>query len=665
MRPTSILSCCLVFVSILLLTGCPPEGPGDGKDEPAPGPRFELPEPPVAKLGEPVELRESQDVFDVLYGSEIRDGELGEASATPLPEDARHRTEFERDKDYQPPRRPPRSKIHPLVEKWIQSRSPDEREMFVVTLRDDLVIPRFPEAEVDAPRDSEINRRALARAEEIVAEIREKRGRDAAMHKQLAAELQGELVESFWLVNAMTAELPMSAVGRLAEMEDVLYIEPDQTEDYPPQDGSSVNDVDDARALLLSDPYFNAGLAGGWIGLLDTGVRATHVQFNSPDHLAFLRDCVNGGSNCNSGGSLNTNDDCWNHGTRSAGIITGNNRSGNAFRGVTEVPLDSWKVYPSTFSGGSCTGSLNTTATLRGFQRAVAVLDRVVVAEMQGSGDDLSSISQAADNAFDAGAIVIAANGNNGPGAETVNAPANAHRVIGIGNFDITSGNQINSQSRGPTDDDRFKPDVQMPTNTETASNGCGFGADCRGIGSDTALATYGGTSGATPYGGAVAMLFRNWMRRSGSIDPGHVYARMILSGQQPYPFNNTSGAGRVVMPVNGFSWWGKARIHDGETIDIPLNVTAASANQLDGAIWWPESGGRFLFWRTDTHNDVDLSLVSPSGSVIDSSISVPSVFERARVSGRVATGTWKLRIRGYDVDSSSQIVYYGATVRN
>ncbi len=52
---------------------------------------------------------------------------------------------------------------------------------------------------------------------------------------------------------------------------------------------------------------------------------------------------------------------------------------------------------------------------MRGFQAAVAVLDRVIVAEMQGSGDDLSAISLAADDAFDAGAVVIAANGNNGP----------------------------------------------------------------------------------------------------------------------------------------------------------------------------------------------------------------------------------------------------------
>jgi serine protease AprX len=63
-------------------------------------------------------------------------------------------------------------------------------------------------------------------------------------------------------------------------------------------------------------------------------------------------------------------------------------------------------------------------------------------------------------------------------------------------------------------------------------------------------------------------------------------------------------------------------------------------------------------------HNDIDLHLVDPSGVVRASSISIPSVFERARVSGPVARGTWKLRIRGYNVPGGSQTVYWAAHVR-
>ena len=85
---------------------------------------------------------------------------------------------------------------------------------------------------------------------------------------------------------------------------------------------------------------------------------------------------------------------------------------------------------------------------------------------MQSGQNATGSISTAADNAFDAGAVIIAANGNNGPGAATVNAPAIAHKVIGVGNYDVQTQVQIASQSRGAAADNRdcdTKPDEPVP----------------------------------------------------------------------------------------------------------------------------------------------------------------------------------------------------------
>ena len=48
----------------------------------------------------------------------------------------------------------------------------------------------------------------------------------------------------------------------------------------------------------------------------------------------------------------------------------------------------------------------------------------------------------------------------------------------------------------------------------------------------------------------------------------------------------------------------------------------------------------------------------------MDQGISINSVFERARAAGNVASGTWKVRIHGYDV-GGYQEVYWNATVRN
>ena len=583
------------------------------------------------------------DPFNKINTARIDSAKVIEYKSMDIPDDAFSDEPFDEKKTDEDTLVQPPEKIHPLLKQWLTERPGNEIDTILINFRDDLTIPRFPEPEVGEPRDSETNKRALARAEELIRDI--KRSREQNYQKlfdELNSQYQCDSLETFWLINGMVVVIPLNAVGAIAERLDVFYMEPQNSGEKPPQDGNPNNDVDDGRRRIVSDPYFNLGLTRGWIGLLDTGVRFTHTQFTRPSNIAFRFDCVNGGANCNSGAGFNPNDDCWDHGTSSAAIVSANANQGNPYRGVTGITLDSFKVYPN-----GC-GGLSSTAAVRGFQRAIAVLDRVIIAEMQGGGNDRSAISTAADNAFDAGAVIIAANGNNGPGDDTVNSPANAHKVIGVGNFDVQTLNQINSQSRGAAPDNRFKPDIQAPTNTETASSA-----------SNTALKiAFTGTSGATPYASGAAALLRNWLRNTSfSIDPGQVYAQLILSGQQPYPFNNTSGAGRLQLPTNGWAWWGKVSVTGGMTINIPINISSGTANTFDGALWWPETAAQ-------NHNDIDLYLIDPNGNMRDFSFSIPSVFERARVPGPIVTGTWILRIRGFRVFTGAQTVYWAAHVR-
>jgi serine protease AprX len=605
-----------------------------------------------------VNLRETEDPYHEIYEASFVNGQVTRFSVTPIPKQA-FAQEPVPTEAAQPVRpAPPGEKIHPLVKGWLGKRPGQERELVVVRFQDNLTIPRFPEPAMGEPRDSPTNKKAQNRAKELIQGLRAQRGPG---HQKLAQELAAahgaQVRYSFWLTNAMLVDLPLGAVNALANRPDVLYVEPHQTLDTPPQNSNPNDDVDDGRARLGSDRYFNLTLnsSTNWIGLLDTGVRFTHTQFTNPNHIDFQYDCVNGGADCNDTAAANFNatDDCWNHGTSSAGIITGNATQGNQYRGVTAITLDSLKVYPAGVRNPQtnlCTGGLNTTAAVLGFERAVEIGDRVIVAEMQGSGNSSSAISAAADAAFDTGAVIIAANGNFGPGERSVRAPANAHKVIGVGAFDVQTLEQYAYQSEGPTEDDRIKPDIQAPTNTETASNV-----------SNTALKVFGGTSGATPYAGGAAALLRNFMRGTSlTIDPGHVYARLILSGQQPFPFNNTSGAGRLRLPTDGLNWWGKTFVSRvppvATTVDIPINAPNAITT-LDAAAWWPESASQ-------SHAGIYLYLIDPSGTIRATSDNGSSVFQRVRVSSPtyLPTGIWKIRIRSGSGLFLNKPVYWSAS---
>ena len=566
----------------------------------------------------------------VHQGKLAGDGAIKHSSAT-VQAEVRTTPAAERKADEQPNALTRPGKVEArLVSQAQEAGATDKRVRVLITFAEDQQVPRMPEPVVGESRNSAANVAAKSGADAQVASLKSRR---ADGYRKIRADLarQGaNVVEEFWLIKGVTAEIPLKALDALANRADVRYIELEDTGIAPPADADPANNEDDARAVMRTDPYFGLNQTAGWIGLLDTGVRATHTLFNTPSNLAFREDLTNTTS-------PNPDDDCWNHGTSSAAILSGNSNLGFAFRGVTGIAVDSFKVYPS-----GC-GNLNSTAAVNGFQRAVNVLDRVIVAEMQAGGNETSAISAAADAAFDAGAVVIAANGNNGSAASTVNVPAVAQKVLGIGSVDVKTLATPASQSRGPAGDGRIKPDIQAPTHVETASSA-----------SSTATKVFTGTSAATPHAAGAAALIRNFLRGgTGDVAPGAVYAHMIMSGTIAYPFTNTNGAGRVKLPVGGSFWRGSSSVANGQTIDIPIGIPATN-NVLNAAIWWPEAPAN--------HNDVDLSLVDPGGVVRASSPSAAGVFERVSVNGPIAGGTWKLRIRGYSVPSGPQPVYWAIT---
>jgi serine protease AprX len=544
-------------------------------------------------------------------------------------------------------------KIHPYLEEWIKREVPEKRIGARVILHEDQKIPRLPYPIPGQPPTSTANQAIINARKALIDELSQRRRDSQARLIQRLHPHGLQVKEQCWLVNSLVVELPIRSVEVVAAQPEVLSIHPRSAEEPLFKDESALNseaesqnDVMTARLQIQSDPYFDTVNPVSRIAVLDTGVLASHLLFQ-PSPFGVIRDCNWGDSLCERRPKplpaffYNPSDKC-NHGTSTIGIIRGNDKLGGNYRGVTENVVDSLKV----FRDWDCTAGLE--AACRGFQTALALGAHIIVAELGAPHDapKAQELARLADNAYDAGAIVIAPNGNKGPNQGTVATPAFAHKVIGVGAYDVVSGNTINEQSRGPTTDGRIKPDIQAPTNTETASNE-----------SDTALRVFIHTSGAAPYVGAAAALVRDWLvfpdNDFGPFDNGQVYAWLIASGQNPSLNNSdTEGAGRLKLLLGGFAHIGSVDITDKQTIDVPF-ATDPGDLRIDAAIWWPESASQ-------EHNAIGIRILDPSGIEQASSLPTQSIFQRSRVDASpLVVGTWTLRIEGITISAGPQRTYF------
>jgi hypothetical protein len=580
------------------------------------------------------------------------------------------------------PPRPP--KLHPTLEQWVAeaeqgtgAHNLQDRVEVLVALPDTAKFSKLPELPDGETEETAANTAAGHKRQQIIDGIRaQRKQQQEPLVKKFTHQNDLKLLEQYWLVNGFLADVPLSAVRALAADPAVLGVQPRATgERLPVGNGTTKDDPATARKRIASDPWRTLPYAStGRIGLLDSGVRSDHTLLASPSHLGVLRDCTgNSTQDCRAGTVQvcdNASDkppchlepdpnwkptDCVSnggHGTASAAILTGNSNLGNAYQGVTAATVDSWKITPD------CQNVPDYSAVVRAFQAAVSYGDKVIVAEIQAS-DPYGTIEAAADNAFDLGAVVLAANGNFGPNADTVTSPARAHKVLGVGAFSIQDDTTIDNnppgegiQSRGPTADGRVKPDLQGPTCTETAMNT-----------STTALwSTLGfcGTSGSTPYAGGAAALVRSDFAGSyNATDPGWTYAALLAAaehdtvipfGSQP-DWDNQYGAGQLKLPSACRTWYYYATsITNGQIANLPLYFGGGSIG-VKAAIWWPEKA-------SEAHDDIDLFLLDPSGNWAGGSGTRGGVFEKVETLGTVTPGTWTLQVYGYDVKSGPQPVY-------
>jgi len=148
--------------------------------------------------------------------------------------------------------------------------------------------------------------------------------------------------------------------------------------------------------------------------------------------------------------------------------------------------------------------------------------------------------SIAASTAAGLGIVVCNSMGNNGPGAGTLSAPADAFDIVACGAVDA-AGFIASFSSRGPTADGRMKPEVSAQ----------GVNTYCASSSSNTAFTTASGTSLSTPIvGGAAALL----LSANPYLTPLQVRSALMQTSSKASSPDNTYGWG-IVDVLKAFNW--------------------------------------------------------------------------------------------------------------
>ena len=305
----------------------------------------------------------------------------------------------------------------------------------------------------------------------------------------------GHVATTFSLIPGFVARLTPGQVRSMAHRSGVVRVEQD----------FAIHVLDDVAnrdfGVAAAQNTFSATGAGTEVCVVDTGVDPNHEQLDSKGPIPWM-DYINGRP---------TPYDDQGHGTHVASIAVGDGVGPGSIaqlmKGVAPAAhLSAAKVLDSTGSGDDSLGIL-------GIQWCAGRASVDVISLSLGSdvpSDGLDGLSRAVDAAvLNHGKIVVAAAGNGGDLPGTITSPGSAAQAITVGATADWSSTvpQYGAQgpflawfsSRGPTLDNRTKPDIVAP--------GVNIGAALANSTSD--YVTESGTSMATPYVSGVAALLR------------------------------------------------------------------------------------------------------------------------------------------------------------
>lgn len=362
------------------------------------------------------------------------------------------------------------------------------------------------------------------------------------------------------------------------------------------------------------------------IGILDSGIDPGHVDLDAGKIIAW-RDFTpnNGQTPYDEGGA------CSGHGTHVASIAAGEGQANANFKGVAPgAALIGLKVL--RIQGSNCVGQTSwVNAAIQWLIDNKATFG-IEVGNMSlgiaGCSDGGDSTSTLVNNAVGAGIVMTVSAGNEGPGTCTIGSPAAAENAITVGAMSDVAPMSISANfscgpvpyrgfsqacfsSRGPTADNRTKPDVSSP----------GVFINAASQGTASSYKELSGTSMSSPFTAGVAALILDahpahtpaqvkseiestaidWGVASKDIDYGSGRLQGYEAVKQAAGFSGTNVSTPSYTHLSGF-------VPSGGFDEQTIEVTDAS---------FPLAATMIITSGSGTNPDLDLEIRNAAGSAL------------------------------------------------
>jgi serine protease AprX len=320
----------------------------------------------------------------------------------------------------------------------------------------------------------------------------------------------------FKLTPTVAASLQSNDIVALTDQDDVEYIWYDEEIHTCLDRSLPAIDV----PVVWDKGYRGAGIK---IAIVDTGIDRAHPDFAG--RIVAGASFVGGDYQDDNG-----------HGTHVASISagTGAAQDGTYVGAAPEASLYAAKVLDRNGSGSM-------SGVMAGVEWAVEQAVHVINLSLGGSGssDGKDALSMTCNAAVAEGIVVCVAAGNAGPAPRTIGSPGAAADAITLGASD-REDQVARFSSRGPTADERVKPDLCFPGTDIVAARAAGTS-----MGSP--LSEYytaaSGTSMATPHAAGLAALL---LQAKPGVTPAQIKQALMQTALDMGADENAQGTGRA-----------------------------------------------------------------------------------------------------------------------